>query len=128
MDKRQAVTLGNFLVGVWILVSPVMLGFAASQQPRACWNAFVVGVAMMLAMMVFEGSRDFQSPKIWRDLVNFLIGLWFMLSPWILGFETHIAARDSTVVAGILVAGLALWAMALDIDMRRWMHDHHLTR
>lgn len=82
-----------------------MLGFAASEQPKACWNAFAVGVAMKFATMVFEGGRDFQTPKIWRDLVNSVLGLWLMLSPWILGFETRIAARNSTVVAGILWPG-----------------------
>jgi drug/metabolite transporter (DMT)-like permease len=128
VDRKEVAGVGNLLLGVWVLVSPVMLGFAASQQPKACWNAFAVGVAMMLVMMVFEGSRDFQKPKVWRPLVNLLLGLWLMLSPWILGFETHIAARNSTTVAGILLVGLALWAMTLDIDMRRWMRDHHLIR
>jgi steroid 5-alpha reductase family enzyme len=132
MDRKQAVVAGDLLLlSVWILISPVMLGFAESQHPKACLNAFAVGIAMMLVMIVSEVSRDIQKAKkakVWRDLLSFLLGLWFMFSPWILGFETHIAPRNSTVVAGILVAGLALWAMTLDIDMRRWMHDHHLIR
>ncbi len=115
------VIIGNFVLSVWILISPMILGFAASQQPKACWNAFAVGLAMMLVTMIFEGTTNTVS-KVWRDLANLVLALWFMLSPWALGFGAHALARDSTTAAGILAAALALWAMTLDVDFRRWLH------
>ena len=128
MNKRQAEKLGQFIGG---RVDPCFSGDAGTRGKPATQGMLerLRGRRCNIARNYHvEGSRDFQFPKTWRDVVNFFLGLWLILSPWILGFETHIAARNSTVVAGILVAGLALWAKTLDIDMRRWMHEHHLTR
>lgn len=121
------------LLGLWMMVSPRVLQFAGMQagiQSHAIWNAWLVGAAIVL---VTVGSRfvvEIWSP--WQDGINALLGLWLMASPWVLGFAAHVTARTNSVVAGFLVAVLAIWAMVVDTDLRKWMgawmHQHHLLR
>ncbi len=41
--------------------------------------------------------------------IVFLLGLWVLVSPWILGFSTYTLAMWSNVVAGVLIIITALW-------------------
>jgi len=54
------------------------------------------------------------------------------VAPWALGFAAHMTARTNSIVVGFLVTVLALWAMVVDTDLRKWMgewmHEHHLLR
>ena len=45
----------------------------------------------------------------WAELV---LGIWILVSPWILGYWRVSSALWSAVVAGVLVALLALWQIA----------------
>jgi hypothetical protein len=118
------------LLGLWMLVSPRVLHFAGSIQSEAIWCAWLVGAAIIL---VTAGSRyvvEIWSP--WQDGTNAVLGLWLMVSPWVLGFAAHVTARTNSVVVGFCVTVLALWAMVVDTDLRKWMgdwmHEHHLLR
>jgi hypothetical protein len=121
------------LLGLWMVVSPRVLQFAGIHsgiQSYAIWNMWLVGAAIML---VTVGSRfvvEIWSP--WQDGTNAALGLWLMVSPWALGFAAHMTARTNSVVVGFFVAVLALWAMVVDTDLRKWMddwmHQHHLLR
>ena len=55
-----------------------------------------------------------------------------MVAPWALGFAAQVTARTNSIVVGFFVAVLALWAMVVDMDLRKWMddwmHEHHLLR
>jgi hypothetical protein len=41
--------------------------------------------------------------------IVFLLGLWVLVSPWILGFSAYALAMWSNVVAGILIIVCSLW-------------------
>jgi len=117
------------LLGLWMLVSPRVLHFAAGQSSEI-WCAWLAGAAILL---VTAGSRyvvEIWSP--WQDGTNAALGLWLMVAPWALGFAAHMTARTNSVVVGFLVAALALWTMVVDTDLRKWMdewmHEHHLLR
>ncbi|MEA3159658.1 MAG: hypothetical protein QOD95_1206 [Gammaproteobacteria bacterium] len=124
MDRREWQEGVTILLGVWILISPMVLGFAPSQRD-VTWNSWVIGVVLLI---VAAGRAAAQVPKVWQEAANLVLGTWLILSPWILEFGAHAPARNSTLVAGIVVAGLNLWAMLVDIDVREWMHDRHLMR
>ena len=117
------------LLGLWMLVSPRVLHFAAGQSSEI-WCAWLAGAAILL---VTAGSRfvvEIWGP--WQDGTNAALGLWLMVAPWALGFAAHMAARTNSIVVGFLVAALALWTMVVDTDLRKWMgewmHEHHLLR
>lgn len=133
MDMKQLRNWAIALLGLWMLVSPRVLQFAGIHpgiQSHAIWNAWLVGAAIML---VTVGSRFVvEIWRPWQDGTNAALGLWLMVSPWALGFAAHMTARTNSVVVGFVVAVLALWAMAVDTDLRKWMdawmHEHHLLR
>jgi hypothetical protein len=133
VDMKHLRDLVMTMLGLWMVVSPRVLLFAGIHtgiQSGAIWNAWLVGAAIIL---VTVGSRfvvEIWSP--WEDGTNAALGLWLMISPWVLGFASHVTARTNFVAVGFVVAALALWSMVMDTDLRKWMdawmHEHHLLR
>lgn len=124
MDRKEWQEGVTVLLGMWILISPMVLGFAPSQR-EVTWNLWAVGVVLLI---VAAGRAAAQVPKVWQEAANLILGIWLMLSPWVLGFATHSGGRNSTIVAGLVIAALALWALLEDIDVRSWMQERHLMR
>jgi hypothetical protein len=132
MDELRRLRLRDWviaLLGFWMFLSPRVLHFAGGQSSEI-WCAWLVGTAILL---VTAGSRfvvEIWSP--WQDGTNAALGLWLMVSPWVLGFAAHTTARTNSIVVGFFVTVLALWAMVVDTDLRKWMgawmHEHHLLR
>ena len=82
-------------------------------------NAIAVGFALVL----FSGGA-LTKPETWEEVVDFLIGVWAMISPWILGFNGLRDLTINAVVVGLIVAILAAWtAMDRSHLIERW-HKH----
>lgn len=45
--------------------------------------------------------------KHWQDPVNVVLGLWFVVSPWIVGYADRTPAMWSAVIAGLVLAAAA---------------------
>lgn len=90
----------NLVLGLWTLVSPWILGYSAT--PVAMWNAVIVG--LLVALMALLHLR--QGP-IWEEWVNVLLGIWLVLSPWILGYAAQGPATWNAVILGLLVGLVA---------------------
>jgi hypothetical protein len=116
------------LSGIWLLVSHLVLRYAEF-QPGVLWNTWVVGVAIIL---VSAGRFIAEIPEPTQDIVHAALGLWLMVSPWVLGFASHPTARNNSLAIGLIVAMTALWAMLVETDLRKsmsdWMHQHHVLR
>jgi SPW repeat len=95
----------NVVLGVWLILSPWILGFAASQA--AMWNAVVVGV--VIAAAALGALFSFQKWEEWADMA---FGVWLVISPWVLGFAATLAtATWNFVVVGLLTVALAAWSL-----------------
>lgn len=95
----------NLVLGVWLVISPWVLQFAA--EPRAMWNAVILGVviaaAAILALVQF---------REWEEWADMAFGLWLIVSPWVLGFAATLAAATwNFVVVGVLTIALAAWSL-----------------
>lgn len=106
----------NLLLGAWLVASPWALGYAGD-VPSAAWNAYALG----LAIAGFSAFAVYM-PKAWEEGASIVLGIWLILSPWLLGFNPYFAASLNSVVVGLLVAGLATWAMLLDGEFDKWWH------
>ena len=91
-------------LGIWVLISPWVYGFAASGVATA--NAVVLG-----AVVIVYSAVELSVPRVWEEWLMLIGGLWLLVSPWVLGFEAKTAAVWNTAVSGIVIALLAVWAL-----------------
>jgi hypothetical protein len=97
----------NAILGTFLFLTPLVFGFAGESHPA--WNAWIFGAIVVL--LALAALIQFQE---WEEWVNCLLGVWVLISPWILGFAANSSALWSHVVLGALVAVLAafeLWRM-----------------
>jgi hypothetical protein len=104
----------NVVLAILLFISPWMFQFAVAPatadaggavgNSAAAWNAWVsalvvAGLAVAALLRFFE----------WEEWLNGLVGLWIMVSPWVLGFSATAAAMWSAVVLGALIAIASFW-------------------
>jgi hypothetical protein len=101
MERRNAIYIDwiNLLLAVALLVSPWIVGFAeGAAMSNAVVGGIVIGAIAIAALVSFAQ---------WEEWVNLLLGLWLLISPWVLGFTGNAGARWTHVVIGLAVAALA---------------------
>src|SRR5947209_2931868 len=78
LHKRSSLgaNWGNVILGIWVAVSPFVLGFA--EIPAALWNC--IGVGSVVALLAF--SR--RTGRRLGNNLNVLLGLWLVVSPFAL--------------------------------------------
>lgn len=96
----------DMLVGLWLIISPFVLGYAGNVV--AMWNSIILGAIVVL----LEGSREVgegyrHSAASWVDA---LAGLWLIISPFVLGFSFIPEATWNHVLSGVAVVILASWS------------------
>lgn len=106
-DRRAHVqTASGFVaaVGAWLVISPVALSFPED-------SARVHNVILGILIGVIAAIRAFGAwghPGL--SWFNMLLGVWLLLSPWILGYAHHVAPTTNNVIAGVVVAVMAAWS------------------
>ncbi|MEO6293239.1 MAG: SPW repeat protein [Burkholderiaceae bacterium] len=99
----------NAVLGFALLLSPMALSYM--DEVTATTNAVVIGLALFATAL---GAM--LTPKAWEEWTEAALGLWMVISPWALGFSTHMMAMYAAVACGGLVVLLALWTLATDKD------------
>lgn len=99
----------NAVIGAGLVLSPWAMGYAAESTPTL--NAVIVGVALVAAAL---GAM--LMPRAWEEWTEALLGVWLMVSPWILGFAANEPVRNVAVAAGLVTLVLALWTLLTDKD------------
>ena len=110
--SRQWQDSANFILGLWLIISPWVLGYASSMVPT--WNALIVGVIIAVA-----AASTLVAFHQWEEWVNVVLAVWLIISPWILGFSAMAAAVSNQVIVGIVVGVLAIWSMRVEHEPRR---------
>jgi hypothetical protein len=100
----------NACVGVLILVSPWLAGYALVQPALA--NAVIVG-AILFTVSVCASVIG----RPWVECAIVAVGAWFLASPWALELTDQRAQR-SAIVLGSLVLVLGAGALAVDLRQR----------
>jgi hypothetical protein len=109
--------IASLLLGVWLVVSPFVLGFAGA----ATWITIVLGLSVIL--FAIEG---FVIPSYLEEWGELLLGLALLVAPWTVGYES-VSAAVSSVASGMLVILFAAWELMTDRDFTTWWLDrwHH---
>jgi SPW repeat-containing protein len=111
--RESALDVYNLLLAVFLLISPWLFARAngtAAVDLRASGAAIAI---LSLAALVAFAS--------WEEWVNLLLGLWLIVSPWLLGFA-HTRAMHFSIAVGAAVtflAALELW-MVHDAAHPEW--------
>ena len=95
----------NLILGVWLFVSPWLIGFAGSSS--AAWNAWILGLAVTafaLWALAVPGSRGAQ----WWLVIS---AAWVFVAPWLLGFAGVASAAWNAWILGVVVALAAIVAL-----------------
>jgi hypothetical protein len=100
--------VANLVLGAFLFLSPWIFGFRGS---TAAENANIAGV--IIVVLAIAALAAF---AVWEEWLNLIVGLWTLVSPWVLGFQGNTKAMAVCVIVGILVAILA----AVEI----WMQSH----
>lgn len=93
------------LAGLWLSLSAFLLPLA--QGPA--WDLVLAG--LVVAVLGAARSLGRYAPS-WPSWLNAGLGLWTLLSPWVLG-RAEVAGRDhvwNAVITGTVILALALWA------------------
>jgi hypothetical protein len=97
--------VANLVLGAILFFSPWLFAFASGVQTQ---NAYITGLAIVVLAIAALAAF-----AVWEEWLNLIVGLWAVVSPWVLGFQGT-TAMTVHVVIGILVAILAaveLWMM-----------------
>ncbi len=108
MVRGEAVLdLYNLLLALVLLVSPWL--FALQNRPAKLdlWVSSAVIAVISLGAMVAYAS--------WEEWANLLLGLWLVVSPWVVGFA-HTRAMHFSIGIGAAVAFLAALELWLRYD------------
>lgn len=110
-------------LGLWIFISAALLPHATDNgvswltmtwapPPEGVgtvpmWTSAAVGIIVATAALF--SAIEFRP---WLDWVSIVLGLWLLVSPWLLDFHASSAATWNAILAGVAVAGLAAWTLA----------------
>ena len=103
----------NGLLGAWLVASPWALGFSGETQATA--NMAIIG-----ALLVAAALGAMLMPRAWEEWTETVLGLWLIVSPWVVGFADHANANLVAVATGAAVMVLALWTLIADKDYSAW--------
>ena len=100
------------LLGLWLIVSPWALGYAEGTPQMI--NALASGLVIAV-LAAFELYKTY----FWAVVVNLLVGVWVVVSPWVLRLADQGSILWNCLIAGIAVVVLALWELRTDPELHK---------
>lgn len=93
----------NLLLGLWLVIAPFLLSYATSASRG---NDITIGViiALLAAFRLLGAYR-----AAWLSWLNALLGIWLIVAPFILGYDSS-SALWNDVIVGLFIAFLGLWS------------------
>jgi len=94
----------NMIFGLLLALSPWLLRFAGLEA--ATLNAVIIGglICALSALALTLLDR-------WEAYISGLLGIWAILSPWLIGFTTY----DMATLAHIGLGGLVVLVAAIEV-------------
>jgi hypothetical protein len=97
--RESALDVYNLLFAVVLLAAPWLFALTNSTGKMDLWASGAAIAAISLVALVAFAE--------WEEWANLLLGLWLIVSPWLLGFA-HTRAMHFSIGIGCLVAFMAL--------------------
>ena len=103
--NSRTLSVINFILGVWLVVSPYILSYGTLQ---ARWEQTVAGIIIA----VMAAIHYYMPEARWASWVNAVVALWLIIAPFITGYQEAVSFWNEIIVA-VVVGALALWNAGL---------------
>ncbi len=97
----------NLVLGIILFIAPWYS--ATWDYSRSSWDAWIFGVLIVLVALWSLAMPGSIVPPV----INFLIGIWVFISPWVLNYAGLSGIAWSAWIIGALVIILSAWAIAV---------------
>ena len=103
LNNESILDLYNLLLAVVLFASPWFFAHASRTTDVDLWLSGTAIICLSLAAIIAFST--------WEEWLNLALGLWLVVSPWLLGFaHTHAMHFSIGIGAAIaFLAGLELW-------------------
>ena len=115
MKVKHWQDVGSLIVGAWLVVSPMALGFPQA----AAWFTVTLGLTVMV--FAIEGLL---LPSYLEECAEIVAGVALMVVPWVVDYDSRLAVANS-IFAGTTVIFLAMSELMTDREFHDWWD--HLT-
>ncbi|WP_205323665.1 SPW repeat protein [Glycomyces sp. YM15] len=95
-----------FLLGLYCIISPWVVGFSATQADVATHN-LIVGIAVGLLALGFTVTPERMYGMSWALCA---VGIWLAISPWVLITDPPMSLAWNNIIVGALAFLLGLMA------------------
>jgi hypothetical protein len=110
MKIRHWQDFASLALGVWLVLSPWALGFAAPES----WFTVALGIGVIL--FAIEGLLLPSYLEEWGEIA---LGLALFVAPWAIDYDSQTAIANSVLV-GLGVIVFAVWEMMSDREFQQW--------
>lgn len=105
--RESVLDLYNLLLALLLFASPWLFKLSNGAAKMDLWAGGIVIAAMSLVAIAAYAN--------WEEWANVAVGLWLVISPWVLGFA-HTRAMHYSIGIGAAVAFFALLELWLQYD------------
>ncbi len=95
------------LAGVWMIIASFVLGYGVATAPF--WDALIVGIIFIVLGAWAAMTTQVGTDKT-LDWVNAIVGLWLLISPFVMSYTNLTAPLYNDIIIGIIVIILGVWA------------------
>ena len=103
-SRNDVVATVQTLLGAALFVAPWLLGFSAETAPA--WTAWLTGAAIALV-----GILNYADDASWPAWTNLAVGVWAVISPWVVQFTSAETAMWTHTVIGAAVVASSIWQL-----------------
>ncbi len=96
----------NILFSLWLIASPWLLGYF-TKSLVALWDAIIVGVIVLVLSWIRENNP---ATAPWMSWVNAVLGIWMIISPFILGVAAVPGVMVDFIIVGIAFLVFGIWS------------------
>jgi hypothetical protein len=105
--KESILDIYSLLLALFLFATPWLFAFRNGGAKIDVWaSSAAVAVVSILALLAFAS---------WQEWLNLLLGVWLIISPFVIGF-THTRAMDYSIGIGAAVAFFAWIELVLLYD------------
>jgi SPW repeat len=71
---------------------------------------------------VTMAQPSFSLPKQWQDWLSWILGIWLLLSPWVLMFDSETTAMRNAVLVGALIIAAEAFELSVFRNWEEWIN------